>query len=51
MDFKEVAYLINKIQPKVAIPIHYGSVIGINQDATDFIKLLNPSIKGVILMK
>ncbi len=51
MDFKDAAYLINKIQPKIAIPIHYGSVVGINQDATDFIKLLNPNIKGVILMK
>ena len=51
MDFKEAAYLVNKIHPKIAVPIHYGSVVGINQDATDFIKLLNPNIKGVILMK
>ena len=51
MDFKEAAQLINEIQPKIAIPIHYGSVVGTNQDATDFVKLLNPSIKGIILMK
>lgn len=51
MDFKEAAYLTNKIHPKIAVPIHYGSVVGINQDATDFIRLLNPNIKGVILMK
>ena len=50
-DFKEVAQLINEIQPKIAVPIHYGSVVGTKQDATDFIKLLHPSIKGIILMK
>ena len=51
MDFKEAAQLINEIQPKIAVPIHYGSVVGTNQDATDFVKLLHPSIKGIILMK
>ena len=50
-DFKEAAQLINEIKPKIAVPIHYGSVVGTKQDATDFIKLLNPSIKGIILMK
>ena len=45
MDFKEAAQLINEIQPKIAVPIHYGSVVGTKQDATDFIKLLHPSIK------
>lgn len=50
-DFKEAAQLINEIQPKIVVPIHYGSVVGTKQDATDFIKLLNPSIKGIILMK
>ena len=51
MDFKEAAQLINEIQPKIAVPIHYGSVIGTKQDATDFIKLLHPNIKDIILMK
>ena len=51
MDFKEAAQLINEIQPKIAVPIHYGSVIGTEQDASDFIKLLHPNIKGMILMK
>ena len=51
MDFKEAAQLINEIQPKIAVPIHYGSVVGTKQDTTDFIKLLHPSIKGIILMK
>ena len=51
MNSKEAAQLINEIQPKIAVPIHYGSVVGTKQDATDFIKLLHPSIKGIILMK
>lgn len=51
MDFKEAAGLVNEIKPKIAIPIHYGSVVGTKQDATDFIKLLHPEIKGVTLMK
>ena len=51
MDFKEAANLINEIKPKIAIPIHYGSVVGTEQDAIDFIRLLHPKIKGIILMK
>ena len=51
MDFKEAAGLVNEIKPKIAIPIHYGSIVGTKQDATDFIKLLHPTIEGVILMK
>ncbi len=50
MDFKEAASLINEIKPKVAIPIHYGSIVGTNQDATNFIVLLNSDIKGISLM-
>ena len=45
------SFITLSIKPKIAIPIHYGSVVGTKQDATDFIKLLNPSIKGIILMK
>lgn len=51
MNFSEAAQLINIIKPKIAVPIHYGSVVGTKQDATDFIKLLYPTTKGIILMK
>lgn len=51
MNFSEAAQLINIIKPKNAVPIHYGSVVGTKQDATDFIKLLYPTTKGIILMK
>ena len=51
MDFKEAAQLVNEIQPKVAVPIHYGSVVGTKQDAEEFIKLLHTNIEGIILMR
>ena len=51
MDFKEAARLINEIKPKIAVPTHYGDIVGTNQDATDFIRLLHPIIKGIILKK
>ena len=51
MDFKEAAYLINEIKPKIAVPIHYGSVVGTKKDAIDFSKLVHPEIECKILMK
>ena len=51
MDYKEAAELINIIQPKVAVPIHYGSIVGTEQDAANFSKLVSPEIKVEILMK
>lgn len=51
MDFKEAAYFINEIKPKIAIPVHYGSIVGTNQDATDFVKLVHKDIECKILMK
>lgn len=50
MNFKESAELINEIKPKVAVPIHYGSVVGTKQDAVNFVELLEQEIKGEILM-
>lgn len=51
MDFKEAAQLINEIKPKIAVPIHYGSIVGTKKDAIDFVQLLYPESKGIILMK
>ena len=50
MDFKEAAELVNEIKPKVAVPIHYGSIVGTSEDAINFQKLLNPEIKCKIKM-
>lgn len=51
MNFQEAANFVNEIQPKIAVPIHYGSIVGTKQDAIDFIGLLNKDVKGIILMK
>ncbi len=51
MNFKEAANLINEIKPKIAVPIHYGSIVGTREDAVNFIKLINPTTKGIILME
>ena len=51
MDFKEAANLINEIKPKIAVPIHYGSIVGTMQDAINFERLLHSEIKCEILMK
>jgi L-ascorbate metabolism protein UlaG (beta-lactamase superfamily) len=51
MDYKEAAKLVNTIKPKVAIPIHYGDIVGIVGDAKKFIKLLDDDIRGEILIK
>lgn len=50
MTAKEAAELANIIKPKIAIPIHYGSVVGTKQDAEEFISLLDEGIEGKILM-
>jgi len=51
MNFKEAAQFVNQIKPQIAVPIHYGSIVGKEEDAEKFIKLLDCNIKGVILMK
>ena len=51
MDYKEAAQFVNQIKPKIAIPIHYGSIVGTEQDAEQFISLLDENIEGKILMK
>lgn len=50
MNAKEAADLINEIQPQIAVPIHYGSIVGTKQDAIDFKNLLNINIECKILI-
>ena len=51
MNFKEAAKLINEIKPKVAVPIHYGTIVGNKRDAIKFSKLLQSDIECEILIK
>lgn len=51
MNSEEAGKLINEIKPKIAVPIHYGSVVGEKEDAIKFSKLLNQQIECRILIK
>lgn len=44
MNSIEAAEFINFIEPKVAVPIHYGSIVGSVDDAIDFGKKVNAGI-------
>ena len=45
MSPQEAAKLINIIKPKYAIPTHYGSVVGSEDDAKEFASLVEPQIQ------
>lgn len=48
MTAQEAAKLVNTIKPKIAIPTHYGSIVGNKQDGKEFVELLHPEIEGVV---
>lgn len=50
MDYKEAANLINEIKPTIAIPTHYGSIVGSKEDGEKFRELLNEKIKCDLLI-
>jgi L-ascorbate metabolism protein UlaG (beta-lactamase superfamily) len=45
MDARKAAELINTIRPEVAIPTHYGSIVGKPSDGETFDKYVKPPIK------
>ncbi len=45
MDVQEAANYINELKPKIAIPIHYGSIVGDISLGEEFKKLVNNEIK------
>ncbi|MCR5684906.1 MAG: MBL fold metallo-hydrolase [Lachnospiraceae bacterium] len=45
MDAKKAAELINTIKPEVAIPVHYGSVVGNVKDGETFAGLVKSPVK------
>ena len=50
MNHKEAAELIKAIKPKIAIPIHYKTIVGSEQDAENFKKELQDIVNVEILM-
>ena len=51
MTYEEAAKLINEMKPKIAIPIHYGKIVGTKQNGYDFTQLLNSDIESKIFIK
>ena len=51
MNSEEAAELVNEIKPKIAIPIHYGEVVGTKEDAIDFVRRVSKDIKCEILIR
>ena len=47
MNPKQAADLTNLLKPSVAIPVHYGSIVGKESDGLEFKKLVVPSIRVV----
>ncbi|MCR5134014.1 MAG: MBL fold metallo-hydrolase [Clostridiales bacterium] len=45
MDAKEAAALINTIRPAVAIPTHYGTIVGKKSDGDRFASLVDPAVE------
>ena len=50
MNAKDAAVLINLIQPKIAVPIHYGSIVGKMSDGETFRKLVAGGIETKLLL-
>lgn len=45
MNYEEAAKLVNIIKPELAIPTHYGDIIGDTKDGEKFAQLVDSSIK------
>ncbi len=50
MEAKEAAELVNIIKPKIAIPIHYGAIVGNKEDEKIFVKNVEKDIECKILL-
>ena len=51
MDKPEAASLINEIRPAVAIPTHYGTVVGLPADGEAFAALVDSQIRVEVKMR
>ena len=51
MDAKAAAEFVNILKPEVAIPTHYGSIVGKADDGEKFAKLVDSSIRVELLIK
>ena len=50
-DYKEAAELVNIINPEIAIPMHYGEIVGNKEDGIKCSELINKNIQVDIQIK
>lgn len=51
MTAQEAARLVNEIRPKVAIPTHYGAIVGTKEDGKVFAEHVDEGIDAVIKLR
>ena len=51
MTANEAVVLVNEIKPKIAVPVHYGEIVGSKEDGQRFVEKLENGIEGKILIK
>ena len=51
MDAKKAAQLVNEIRPALAIPVHYGEVVGDFSDGETFAKLVTEPVQTEIRIR
>lgn len=49
MNYKEASSLANTIEPQIVIPVHYGEIVGTEEDAKKFKELIDENIECVIM--
>lgn len=48
MNWKEASQFVNRLCPKMVVPIHYGSIVGSKEDEVRFLNQLDSNIVSVI---
>lgn len=51
MDAKAAAELVNTIRPEVAIPVHYGGIVGSARDGEKFAKKVKAPVKAELKIR
>lgn len=51
MNAAQAADLVNAIRPEIAIPVHYGGIVGTKQDGTEFAERVDGDIKVELKIK
>jgi L-ascorbate metabolism protein UlaG (beta-lactamase superfamily) len=51
MDAKKAAELVNEIKPEVAIPTHYGNIVGKKEDGDHFSGLVKAPVRVDLKME